>query len=224
MNKPKSPSEKRREKEKLQRKNEIISYARILFAKNSYDGTSMDEIAKNTGFTKATLYNYFPNKDNLFLEVSSVAFKNFNMILKKMDDTPEPELSLKTFQSCIEEYMWNFPEDVFIIDSLKLRPLLINIINKESNKQELTEGEKIFRFEQTNSYNMLIKFVNRIFNNLNLSEEVNPDIIINILNQIITGLMVELVRREQLINQPREETSEVLSVFFRIFDQGLKNY
>lgn len=224
MNESKSPSMKRREREKMQRKNEILSYAKKLFAHNGYDATSMEEIATKTGFTKATIYNYFPNKDNLFLEVSSMAFKNFNDILTKIDEKNSSKVTFDTFRLCIEEYIWNFPEDVFIIDSPKLRPLLINIMNKEKGKQELTEGEKIFRFQQFNSYKILTKFVDNIFNNLNLSDEINPEIITNILNQIASSLMVELVRREQLINQSREETSEVLRVFFRIFAQGLKNY
>ncbi|HYE11552.1 MAG TPA: TetR/AcrR family transcriptional regulator [Patescibacteria group bacterium] len=59
----------RREREKMQRKSEIIEVAEKLFIKYGYEGTSMDDISKEAQFTKPTLYQYFLNKEDLFFAV-----------------------------------------------------------------------------------------------------------------------------------------------------------
>lgn len=59
----------RRERERQLRKSEIIDVAEKLFIKNGYEGTSMDDIAKEAQFTKPTIYQYFSNKEDLFFAV-----------------------------------------------------------------------------------------------------------------------------------------------------------
>lgn len=52
--------------EKIERKIEIIEAAKKLFAKNGYSPTSMDDIAKDVGITKASLYYFFKGKEEIF--------------------------------------------------------------------------------------------------------------------------------------------------------------
>lgn len=48
------------------KKTQMIDTARDLFATNGYKKVSMDEIAKESGVTKRTIYRYFTDKDALF--------------------------------------------------------------------------------------------------------------------------------------------------------------
>jgi AcrR family transcriptional regulator len=51
-------------------KNEVILMAAIrLFLDKGYASTTMDNIAKAAGFTKQTVYSYFPSKDILFTQM-----------------------------------------------------------------------------------------------------------------------------------------------------------
>jgi AcrR family transcriptional regulator len=59
----------RLEREKLVRKSEIIEAAEKLFLKNGFEGTSMEDVAKASQFTKRTVYQYFINKEDLFFAV-----------------------------------------------------------------------------------------------------------------------------------------------------------
>ena len=43
----------------------IASAASVLFMEKSIAGTSMDDIAKAAGYSKATLYVYFENKEEI---------------------------------------------------------------------------------------------------------------------------------------------------------------
>lgn len=48
---------------------QIVETASCLFLEQGFDGTSMSEIAAKVGGSKATLYSYFANKEQIFTEV-----------------------------------------------------------------------------------------------------------------------------------------------------------
>ena len=57
------------EKEREQRRTYILTTAEKLFYAKSFTGVSMEEIAKEVGLNKATLYLYFENKDHLLFAI-----------------------------------------------------------------------------------------------------------------------------------------------------------
>lgn len=48
---------------------QVIGGARAVFMREGFGGASVDEIARDAGVSKATLYSYFPDKQHLFLAV-----------------------------------------------------------------------------------------------------------------------------------------------------------
>jgi len=58
-----------KEREKEQRRNDIISAAQKLFASKGYENVSMDDIANEIKLGKATLYRYFKSKESLYFAV-----------------------------------------------------------------------------------------------------------------------------------------------------------
>lgn len=58
-----------KEKEREQRQNYIIEAARKLLALKGFNEVSMDEIAREVGLGKSTLYLYFKNKESLYFAV-----------------------------------------------------------------------------------------------------------------------------------------------------------
>jgi len=61
--------EKRRELHYQQNRNFILEIAEDVFSRFGYSQTSMDLIAQETQFSKATLYRYFAGKQDLFFSV-----------------------------------------------------------------------------------------------------------------------------------------------------------
>ncbi|HEX2162790.1 MAG TPA: TetR/AcrR family transcriptional regulator [Thermoanaerobaculia bacterium] len=47
----------------------LLAAATALFAERGYGGTSMADIAERVGVRKASLYNYYPSKDDLLMEL-----------------------------------------------------------------------------------------------------------------------------------------------------------
>lgn len=60
----------KRESNKVQKRTAILEAAEKLFLQRGYDNTSIDDVAKEAGFTKRTLYQYFIGKEDLFYAVS----------------------------------------------------------------------------------------------------------------------------------------------------------
>lgn len=58
-----------REKKKSERKDRIFSAAVDLFNEKGFSNTSMQDIADNANLAVGTLYNYFPSKNDLLLDI-----------------------------------------------------------------------------------------------------------------------------------------------------------
>ncbi|GHV81679.1 hypothetical protein AGMMS49991_02370 [Spirochaetia bacterium] len=61
--------QERRERERAERKALIMRCARELILENGAEKVSMQDIAKKTELSKATLYLYFPGREELFREI-----------------------------------------------------------------------------------------------------------------------------------------------------------
>ena len=68
----------RKQREKEQRRTEILDSAERLFIANGYDGTSVDDIAKMTELSKGTIFLYFGSKDALFTSVVLNGIRKLN--------------------------------------------------------------------------------------------------------------------------------------------------
>lgn len=51
---------------------QVLDGARIVFMRDGFEGASVDDIAREAGVSKATLYSYFPDKRLLFSEVARI--------------------------------------------------------------------------------------------------------------------------------------------------------
>lgn len=50
---------------------QVLEGARKVFMSDGFEGASVDDIAREAGVSKATLYSYFPDKKLLFMEVAT---------------------------------------------------------------------------------------------------------------------------------------------------------
>lgn len=66
MQDPTPPGRKRRRRRKDARPSEIITSALLLWSEKGFAATRLDDIAKQAGIAKGTIYLYFPSKEALF--------------------------------------------------------------------------------------------------------------------------------------------------------------
>jgi len=94
------PTEKspRKERERQQHRQEILSAALRLFAEKGFHSVSMQEIAAAAEFATGTLYNFFPSKEELFFELLLAAGEeSLSMVLPALEDPGDERDRLSLF-------------------------------------------------------------------------------------------------------------------------------
>ncbi len=83
----------RRKKEDISvHRNNITTVASKIFIEKGITGTTVDEIAKTSGYSKATLYVYFENKEEIYF---SLVYQHMQYLYKKIKDIISQEISTK---------------------------------------------------------------------------------------------------------------------------------
>lgn len=72
--------QERKEREKEQRRNEILNAAEKVFFSKGFNYATMDEVAEAAELSKGTLYLYFKNKEDLYFAIASRSMS----VLRKM--------------------------------------------------------------------------------------------------------------------------------------------
>jgi len=100
-----------KEREKEQRRNDILDVAENLFFSKGYDNVSMSGIAKKVGLGKATLYIYFDGKEELFFAVVLRGVKILNKIIKEKVEKEDTGLEkLVAFKKAYSEFIKAFSD------------------------------------------------------------------------------------------------------------------
>lgn len=73
----------RKRKPKEERKKRILELSKGVFAKYGFRKTTMEDIAREIGFTSAAIYYYFESKEELFKECIS---EEFNKVIVKIEE------------------------------------------------------------------------------------------------------------------------------------------
>ena len=91
--------------------NRIAQTARILFSEKGINHTSMDEIAKNAGYSKATLYVYFKNKEEIvsFLALKSMS-KLKDVLVDALDGMKHGKDAFLSMCFALVDYQKEYPD------------------------------------------------------------------------------------------------------------------
>lgn len=100
-------------------KENILKAALRVFLEKGYDAASINDVVRESRFTKGGIYHHFPNKEHLFVETINFLFNEFN---KWENEIYSSEMSLKEilqiyFESMSE--MINFIKEVAETDKLQ---------------------------------------------------------------------------------------------------------
>lgn len=76
--------EERKEKEKVARIEGILSAAKRVFSRKGYEATTVEDIALEAGFGKASLYFYFKRKEEVFLSLIKEGLEGQRKLLKEI--------------------------------------------------------------------------------------------------------------------------------------------
>ncbi|MDD4570318.1 MAG: TetR/AcrR family transcriptional regulator [Tepidanaerobacteraceae bacterium] len=116
-------------------KENIFEAAMSLFSQNEYKKVDMKMIAQKSGIAVGTLYNYYENKNELYIEILRRSLEQIFVKLGKID---EMHISSKEkLQKCIEQLY----TDIEIAKGLGKKLVLANV-------NDLNEDERIIGFKK----------------------------------------------------------------------------
>lgn len=134
-----------KEREKKERQNDIINAARKLINYKDFDEISMDEIAKEIGLGKSTLYLYFKNKESLYFAIVLKGIKIWDEMVKNaVDDESTGLEKLISYKNANKEFSNQYPEYFRLLYS----PTSIKKqfdMEKLNNSEEFQEVQKLFK-------------------------------------------------------------------------------
>ncbi|MBW2615540.1 MAG: TetR/AcrR family transcriptional regulator [Deltaproteobacteria bacterium] len=106
--------EERKEREKEQRRQQIIDAAEKVFAAKGFSGATVENIAEEAELSPATLYLYFKNKDALY---ASLNLKILKVLTEKIENVYHqnglnPEEKIKALEKALYEVYEQDPLNV----------------------------------------------------------------------------------------------------------------
>ncbi len=220
--KDKFPRKRRLERERKQRRDNIIKTAEWFFINQGYDQTMVDQIALKAGYSKATIYNYFDSKDDLFTAVVSKAFEKMFQIMENTMNAQDVKYELKTLGNAYLTFVEEYPDYTGLFEAGRLNLVIGKMITKEETNQDLTESEKEFRNHQLNIEKLMINVITETLKNSGVQANIDPFSVVMALSTLGSAIN-ELVMRGKR-GQPEDRSREYLAVLFNIIDKGLKHY
>ncbi len=127
----------RKERERLQRQTDIMDAAERIFARDGFEHASMNEIAKESEFTKRTLYQYFVDKSDLYLAVALRLYHYMYDSLKEME--LDQKTGLEKIEAVFKSYYTFYKEN-----ESKFRIIYdIGNVRKQSDNPKIADFLKI---------------------------------------------------------------------------------
>lgn len=73
-----------------EQRNAILSAAETLFLQKGLEGTTMGDIARETGIHRATLYRYYPDRDPIAFEIAVRMLKKISLTAGYLESSNQP--------------------------------------------------------------------------------------------------------------------------------------
>lgn len=155
----------------------IIQAAYKIFSENGYHPSKMDEIAREVGVSKATLYSYFESKEDLLKMISISTSQRLNEIFQK---SLEGQDSLELF-----EELYNKLEE--FQGSLHLNFEILSLSSHDKNIREM--GRNIY----DKKIDVFQVFLERLQNKGTIRSDVDARTLARLVAALYTDIAMQLV-------------------------------
>lgn len=124
---------------KIKKENAILQAAERVFSKVGFKNARMEEIAREAGITKVTLYSYFQSKENLYL---GITYRALIELKAQYEDIQESNLSgLETTLKLMETFMDFCLENFLYSEALLEYFAMVRSNAGDKNNVKLTEAQ-----------------------------------------------------------------------------------
>ncbi|MBU1342747.1 MAG: TetR/AcrR family transcriptional regulator [Proteobacteria bacterium] len=202
----------RKQREKEQRKIEILNAARKVFSNKGFNTATMEEIASEAELSPGTLYLYFKNKEELHTTLSIEILKHLtDQIQKVVCQDISVEEKIERFRDVFI--------DVYDYDS----NILINLFHLQSGETLKNLSEEVLKQIKTHSalaHGAIIDVIRQGIEQGIFIDE-HPVALADVLWASYAGIVL-WVDSKRLLNDQKDFVKPTLKTAFKIISKGLK--
>ncbi|MBL0709588.1 MAG: helix-turn-helix transcriptional regulator [Colwellia sp.] len=178
----------------------ILSVAESLFAQQGFKATSISEIAKQAGGSKANIYHHFKSKEHLYQEALKLACEDvFNTLeLSTVKHSMTPKQRLKEYITRHLENMIEHPDST-------------NLIKRELMDNNQIEGQLLAKDIFANTFKKVTALVFETYN----IQKTNKDITASIQAFMLIGVNMLLFDSQSVMKYIPEVSS--FSAYSKVF-------
>ncbi len=208
--------QERKEREKEQRKQDIIEAAERIFFTKGFEDSTMDDIAEEAELSKGTLYLYFKSKEQLYLEIMLRGEQIMNSLFKKASEKVDTGLEKSyAIGRAYQEFRKNH-YDYF--------NAMIYFNIKEDNLDEEDLVAMKLHKERNDGLNMLIASLQCGVDDGSVHPEIDPVKTSVLLWGMANGLFQLLTRKTLILEKVHNiDTKEVAEYFYEFILHALSN-
>ena len=198
----------RKQREKEQRKNDIIDAAEKVFFKNGLENSTMNEVAAEAELSKGTLYLYFKSKEEIHFEIKTravnILIKMFKKSISKKKNGLENCLGIgKTYLDFVKKYN-NYFKTLLYFETKDC----------EGCKDSIKEENPLLITAQTISQGIE-------------DGSIRNDIPVIILAQVIwaqtNGVLQYISSKQKILEHTGVKAEDIIASQFDIINKGIRN-
>ncbi len=131
-----------KESTRLKKEQNLISAAEAVFSRLGFKNTRMEDVAKEAGITKVTLYSYVQSKDNLIMAITYKALLQLEKAYKETLETHKDDSGLELTLSVMTTFV-EFSEQNYFYSEIMLEYFsLVRSTSMMKDEGKLTSAMK----------------------------------------------------------------------------------
>ncbi len=222
-NQQKKRIQERKEREKEQRRQVIIEAAKKLFISKGFEDTKMDEIAMESELSKGSLYNYFQEKEDLYLAVAVIALRKLNDSYEDIDLTSKSDIErILSPGYCSYRFSKENPNLYKIAIDIRSKAYFLNIKKKEIDGVSLNRNEEEMKFEITRYQQFVINPIKEALDNKSIRNDLTANFIGLSLISLTSGLIERFRDEIKTSGFYGINSDDIIKVVFEWVTEGLK--
>lgn len=204
--------QERKQREREQRRQQIMNAARKVFSINGFMKTTMEDIAREAELSPGTLYLYFKNKDELYASLSVVVLEHLYEKLKRVyiKEALNPQMRIDDLKQTLY--------DIYEVDPL----ILLNLFHLQSSeilKNLAPPMLTTIRDLSKDSLDIISKIFSEGIENKVFIEQ-HPKMLTDIMWALFSGVVL-WEESKRIIANKRETNAFAFDGAFEIFSRGI---
>ncbi len=179
----------------------ILDAARSVFSEQGFHNTNIEHIAHEAGFSKPSLYNYYRDKEDIFLHL---ALREIDRLLEKIDaNRNESNTVLENIEGMVRAVFDTFGEHFYFLLTISHFPL-VTLCHEE-------KGQQLY-FEFTTRMQLLLQKFTQVISEGRTRGEIASEADDTNIARYITGMIKSVFVHWRFAEKKGDAEKEIASI------------